>query len=306
MECALRIAEEHMPQIESGGTKTMLAAVPSTTEDEQSSSEKPKADHLSPGEVHKLRTLLSQTGKAAGDCGSQHTSGTKSQRPDSGHDSEAKGWQSKHVQYAELPDCCKCCGKHPGADKGECHMFDSISTIMEKNCISGASKHRAMAARLMEADREGEESGEEFRNESKGGYSVFLPVPSPDQRIPCVYTMQFTVLSRAGLNLIKVLITAQHSTLTEWPCTYIDSASQGHIMVHDRYVWWRLGRKLKLLGVTGNAATADKVEISISTPSSLGTHVFPPEGQSMVVTTSKDNILSHALLQKQGYNITLC
>lgn len=77
-------------------------------------------------------------------------------------------------------------------------------------------------------------------------------------------------------------------------------------MVHDRYVRQRLGRKLKLLGVTGDAATAYEVEISISAPSSSGTHVFRPERPSMVITTSKDNILSHALLQKQGYDITLC
>eukprot|EP00961_Rhodomonas_salina_P108246 1457388-Rhodomonas_salina.3 len=112
MERALRIAEEHMPRIESGATKTMRAAIPSTMEDEQPSSEKPKAD-LSPGEVCKLQTLLSQTGKTSGDSGSQRTTRTKRPLPDSGHNCNAKGGQRKRVPYAELPDCCKCCGKHP-------------------------------------------------------------------------------------------------------------------------------------------------------------------------------------------------
>eukprot|EP00961_Rhodomonas_salina_P055294 742953-Rhodomonas_salina.1 len=90
MERALSIAKKHMPRIESGATKGMQAAIPSTTEDEQPSSEKPKAD-LSPGEVCKLWTLLSQMEKTSCDSGSQSTTGTKRPRPDSGHYSNVKG-----------------------------------------------------------------------------------------------------------------------------------------------------------------------------------------------------------------------
>eukprot|EP00961_Rhodomonas_salina_P291148 3931741-Rhodomonas_salina.1 len=165
MERALRIAEEHMPRIESGATKVMRAAIPSTTEDEQPGSEKPKAD-LSPGEVRKLRTLLSQTGKASGDSGSQRTTGTKRPRPDSGHDRDAKGGQRKRVPYAELPECGKCGGKHPGADKGECRLFDRISSVMEKKGVPGTAKAKVMATKLASLDADGEGSGDEYENES--------------------------------------------------------------------------------------------------------------------------------------------
>eukprot|EP00961_Rhodomonas_salina_P213141 2878703-Rhodomonas_salina.1 len=74
MECALQIAEEHMPRIEMAPTKTMHAEVPHLGDEEGKGGEKSKAD-LSPGEVRKLRTMLSQTGKSTGAGGASRESG---------------------------------------------------------------------------------------------------------------------------------------------------------------------------------------------------------------------------------------
>eukprot|EP00961_Rhodomonas_salina_P203000 2739033-Rhodomonas_salina.2 len=169
-------------------------------------------------------------------------------------------------------------------------MFNCISAILDKKGVAGGSgAHEAMAAELMcldKEDRDGD-SDEEFGNERNGIYTVSPPASLPGPRVP------------------HVLLTARPHHCTSHPCTYIDSASQAHIVVHDCYVRRRLGRKLKLLGVTGAATLADEVEISIIAPSRAGTHTFCPEGPSMSVSASKDNILLHALLQKQGYDIKL-
>eukprot|EP00961_Rhodomonas_salina_P275782 3725762-Rhodomonas_salina.1 len=156
-----------------------------------------------------------------------------------------------------------------------------------------------MVAELMHLDKEDRDcdSDEEFGNEHNGIYTVSQPASLPGPRVQ--------PLSRAGLAPLKVLLMARPHHRASHPCTYIDSASQAHIVVHDRYVCSRLGLKLKLLGVTGAATLADEVKISIIAPSRAGTHTFRPEGLSMSVSASKDNILLHALLQKQGYDIKL-
>eukprot|EP00961_Rhodomonas_salina_P208624 2815212-Rhodomonas_salina.1 len=102
MERALRIAEEHMPRIEMTSTKAMRTEVPQMDDEEGKSCEKSKAD-LSPGEVRKLRTMLSQTGKNAGAGGAARESGNKRQRAESGHERDKAGGQRKRVPYSELP-----------------------------------------------------------------------------------------------------------------------------------------------------------------------------------------------------------
>eukprot|EP00961_Rhodomonas_salina_P267682 3616738-Rhodomonas_salina.2 len=60
----------------------MLAAVPHADEHDCANGEKVKAD-LSPGEICKVHTMLSQSGKAASDGGSQRSSGGKRPRNES-------------------------------------------------------------------------------------------------------------------------------------------------------------------------------------------------------------------------------
>eukprot|EP00961_Rhodomonas_salina_P277539 3750457-Rhodomonas_salina.2 len=165
-----------------------------------------------------------------------------------------------------------------------------------------------MAAELRRLDRESwdGDSEDEYLNEHNGNYNVS---PSAHSLVPStarVCRTRFTALSHTGLSPLTVLLTARRGQRDGLPFTYIDSASQGHIVVHDCYVKRRLGSKLKLLGVTGAFSIADEVEISISSPSRSGIHTFRPEGPSMASTACKDNILSHTLLKKQGYQITLC
>eukprot|EP00961_Rhodomonas_salina_P136577 1837473-Rhodomonas_salina.1 len=106
MERTLHIAEEHMPCIDPSTMKTMLAAVPHTDEHDRANGEKAKAD-LSPGEICKVHTMLSQSGKAASDGGSQRSSGGKRQRNESSQERD-KGGPRKRVPYSDLPDCWKC------------------------------------------------------------------------------------------------------------------------------------------------------------------------------------------------------
>eukprot|EP00961_Rhodomonas_salina_P238077 3217708-Rhodomonas_salina.2 len=84
--------------------------------------------------------------------------------------------------------------------------------------------------------------------------------------------------------------------------TFIDTASQGHVVVTERCVRRRTGRKLKLKGVTGAVSFTEEVEISVPAPTqSCVQHTFKPCGPSMFTKASSDNILSHALLKQQGY-----
>eukprot|EP00961_Rhodomonas_salina_P020905 281318-Rhodomonas_salina.1 len=201
MERALQIAEEHMPRIEMASTKTMHTEVPHLGDEEGKGGEKSKAC-LSPGEVRKLQTMLSQTGKTrTGAGGASRESCSKRLRAESGHERDKAGGQRKRVPYSELPSCDKCGGKHPGADKGECLMFDCISTIimMEKKGASGPGMHKAMAAELRRMDRESwdGDSEDEYVNERNGNYNV-----SPSQRslVPStarVCRTRFTTLRHA-------------------------------------------------------------------------------------------------------------
>lgn len=89
-------------------------------------------------------------------------------------------------------------------------------------------------------------------------------------------------------------------------CTWIDSASQGHVVTEETFIRKRTGRKLKLQGVMGETSFAEEVEISLPAPTIDGIkHAFRPTGPSMFTKSSTDNILSYALLKKQGYCITL-
>eukprot|EP00961_Rhodomonas_salina_P213722 2886377-Rhodomonas_salina.1 len=81
-------------------------------------------------------------------------------------------------------------------------------------------------------------------------------------------------------------------------------ASQGHVVVSEAGVLRRTGRKLKLQGVTGITSFADEVEIALQAPMlSCFEHDFQPCCPSMFTQASADNILSHALLKQQGYQI---
>eukprot|EP00961_Rhodomonas_salina_P250007 3379195-Rhodomonas_salina.1 len=88
--------------------------------------------------------------------------------------------------------------------------------------------------------------------------------------------------------------------------SFVDTASQGHVVATETGVKRRTGRKLKLQGVTGDSdvSYAEEVEIRIDAPTTDGsTYTFRPTGQSMYTRASSDNILSHALLKQQGYQI---
>eukprot|EP00961_Rhodomonas_salina_P266119 3597140-Rhodomonas_salina.1 len=124
---------------------------------------------------------------------------------------------------------------------------------MDKKGASGAGAHRAMVAELRRMDREsrdGDSEGE-YGNERNGNYNVSISARPLAPSTPRVYHTRFTALCHAGLSPLTVLLTAWRGQSDGIPFTYIDSASQGHIVVHDCYVMRRLGRKLKLLGVTG-------------------------------------------------------
>eukprot|EP00961_Rhodomonas_salina_P203001 2739034-Rhodomonas_salina.1 len=230
MERALHIAEEHMPRVDPSTMKTMRAAVPYADEHDSANGEKIKAD-LSPGEIRNVHTMLSQSGKAASEGGSQRSSGGKCPRNES----------QQERDKAYLPDCWKCRGKHPGADKGECRMFNSISAILDKKGVAGGSgAHKAMAAELMRLDREDRDC------------------ESAEDVSTCVHA--------------RLLRSARVPNAFHCPPPRWIGPSQG---------------------------------LADIAPSRAGTHTFRPEGPSMAVTASKDNILSHALLQKQGYKIML-
>eukprot|EP00961_Rhodomonas_salina_P119337 1605771-Rhodomonas_salina.1 len=101
--------------------------------------------------------MLSQSGKAASDGGSQRSSGSKRLHNESraSQERDKVGGPRKRVPYSDLQDCGKCGGKHPGADKGECRMFDCISAILDKKGVAGSpGAHKAMAAELMRLDKE--------------------------------------------------------------------------------------------------------------------------------------------------------
>eukprot|EP00961_Rhodomonas_salina_P134516 1809570-Rhodomonas_salina.2 len=81
-------------------TKAMRTEVPQLEAEEGKGGEKSKAN-LSPGEVCKLQTMLSQTGKNAGAGGASRESSHKRESAESGHKRDKAGGQRKCVPYSE-------------------------------------------------------------------------------------------------------------------------------------------------------------------------------------------------------------
>eukprot|EP00961_Rhodomonas_salina_P288835 3903250-Rhodomonas_salina.1 len=71
---------------------------------------------------------------------------------------------------------------------------------------------------------------------------------------------------------MKTIPTASSSCLPRSGCAYtwIDSASQGHVVAVEAGVRQSTGSKLKLQGVTGDTSFADEVEIALTAPTDEG------------------------------------
>eukprot|EP00961_Rhodomonas_salina_P001886 25985-Rhodomonas_salina.1 len=176
--------------------------------------------------------------------------------------------------------CPQCNKKHQGVDKGKCRMADRILKRAAQNGDEADRTHRAAALKVLGLDNKPDEQC--LQSKGISCCAAYASYDRWDRRI-------------------KVLLSARRPGKVH---TFIDTASQGHVVVSEAGVLHQTGLKLKLQGVTGTTSFADEVEIALQAPT-LGCfeHVFQPCSPSMFTQASADNILLHALLKQQGYQI---
>eukprot|EP00961_Rhodomonas_salina_P301600 3940534-Rhodomonas_salina.2 len=267
---ALHIAETHISKADDSSAKVLKTDVSESDErqmkatEEQQQLENPLVDFL-PAEIELFKTFVSQYTPPGTD----------------GNPKEHKGDANKgksHRCGGGWKECPKCWRKHPGVDKGECFTTDRIMKHLTEN---KDKEHRVAALTVLGLD-----------NKAYEQYSSFDS---------CKVLLSRVCHRLWGDETVRVYVSGRRAG-----CVYsfVDTASQGHVVATETGVKQRTGRKLKLQGATGDVSYTEEVEIRVDAPTIDGsTYTILPTGQSMYTLASSDNILSHALLKQQGYQI---